>query len=69
MVNTSGKLIGINTMNLSLGGGSDGIGLAVPSNLVKNIIEQIIKYGQVVRGYVGLSGLRYFKWGYDYKSS
>ena len=55
MVNTSGKLIGINTMNLSLGGGSDGIGLAVPSNLVKNIIEQIIKYGQVVRGYVGLS--------------
>ena len=55
MVNTSGKLIGINTMNLSLGGGSDGIGLAVPSNLVKNIIEQIIEYGQVVRGYVGLS--------------
>ena len=55
MVNTSGKLIGINTMNLSLGGGSDGIGLAVPSNLVKSIIEQIIKYGQVVRGYVGLS--------------
>ena len=55
MVNTSGKLIGINTMNLSLGGGSDGIGLAVPSNLVKRIIEQIINYGQVVRGYVGLS--------------
>ena len=55
MVNTSGKLIGINTMNLSLGGGSDGIGLAVPSNLVKNIVEQIIEYGQVVRGYVGLS--------------
>lgn len=55
MVNLSGNLIGINTMNLSIGGGSDGIGLAVPSNLVKKITEQIIKYGRVVRGYVGLS--------------
>ena len=55
MVNLSGDLIGINTMNLSIGGGSDGIGLAVPSNLVKNITQQIIKYGRVVRGYVGLS--------------
>ncbi len=55
MVNLFGELIGINTMNLSIGGGSDGIGLAVPSNLVKNITEQIIKNGRVVRGYVGLS--------------
>ena len=55
MVNTDGNLVGINTMNLSLGGGSDGIGLAVPSNLVRNITEQIIKYGRVVRGYVGMS--------------
>ena len=57
MVNLSGNLIGINTMNLSIGGGSDGIGLAVPSNLVRNITEQIIKHGRVVRGYVGLSAL------------
>ena len=57
MVNISGNLIGINTMNLSIGGGSDGIGLAVPSNLVKRITEQIIKHGRVVRGYVGLSAL------------
>jgi S1-C subfamily serine protease len=55
MVNTDGNLIGINTMNLSIGGGSDGIGLAVPSNLVRNITEQIIKYGRVVRGYIGMS--------------
>ena len=55
MVNTKGDLIGINTMNLSIGGGSDGIGLAVPANLVRKITEQIIKYGRVVRGYVGLS--------------
>ena len=57
MVNLSGNLIGINTMNLSIGGGSDGIGLAVPSNLVRKITEQIIKHGRVVRGYVGLSAL------------
>jgi S1-C subfamily serine protease len=55
MINMDGHLVGINTMNLSLGGGSDGIGLAVPSNLVRNITEQIIKYGRVVRGYVGMS--------------
>ena len=55
MINIKGDLIGINTMNLSLGGGSDGIGLAVPSNLVKNITQQLIKYGRVVRGYIGMS--------------
>ena len=55
MVNLSGDLVGINTMNVSIGGGSDGIGLAVPSNLVRKIAEQIIKYGRAVRGYVGLS--------------
>ena len=55
MVNIKGDLIGINTMNLSLGGWSDGIGLAVPSNLVRNITQQLIKYGRVVRGYIGMS--------------
>ena len=55
MVNIKCDLIGINTMNLSLGGGSDGIGLAVPSNLVRNITQQLIKYGRVVRGYIGMS--------------
>ncbi len=55
MIDIYGNLIGINTMNISLGGGSDGIGLSVPSNLVKSIIEQIIKYGRAVRGYIGMS--------------
>tara|TARA_B100000900_G_C20479380_1_gene674790 strand:+ start:65 stop:1060 length:996 start_codon:yes stop_codon:yes gene_type:complete len=55
MVDINGNLIGINTMNVSIGGGSDGIGLAVPSNLVKKITQQLIKYGRVVRGYVGMS--------------
>ena len=48
MINLSGELIGINTMNLSIGGGSDGIGLAVPSNLVRKFTEQIIKYGRAL---------------------
>ncbi len=55
MVDINGNLIGINTMNVSIGGGSDGIGLSVPSNLVKKITEQLIKNGSVVRGYVGMS--------------
>tara|TARA_Y100000768_G_scaffold375957_1_gene347412 strand:- start:13743 stop:14738 length:996 start_codon:yes stop_codon:yes gene_type:complete len=55
MVDLNGNLVGINTMNVSIGGGSDGIGLAVPSNLVKKITKQLIKYGRVVRGYVGMS--------------
>ena len=55
MVNIDGNLVGINTMNVYIGGGSDGIGLAVPSNLVRNITEQIIKSGRVFRGYVGMS--------------
>ncbi len=55
MVDVNGSLIGINTMNLSIGGGSDGIGLAVPSNLVKKITKQLIENGRVVRGYVGMS--------------
>ncbi len=55
MVNVNGHLIGINTMNLSIGGGSDGIGLAVPSNLVRDITQQLIKYGRAVRGYIGMS--------------
>ncbi len=55
MVDINGNLIGINTMNVSIGGGSDGIGLAVPSNLVMKITKQLIEYGRVVRGYVGMS--------------
>ncbi len=55
MVDINGNLIGINTMNVSIGGGSDGIGLAVPANLVRKITKQLIKNGRVVRGYVGMS--------------
>ena len=58
MINLSGELIGINTMNLSIGGGSDGIGLAVPSNLVRKITEQIIEHGRASKRICGTVSLR-----------
>src|SRR5918993_140080 len=54
LVDTEGRLIGINTMILSQSGGSEGIGFAAPSNIVKNVVAQIIKYGRVRRGEIGV---------------
>jgi len=55
LVNMNGELVGINTAILSNTGGYQGIGFAIPSNTAKNIMEQLIKSGKVVRGYVGIS--------------
>jgi serine protease Do len=61
LINARGELIGINTMILTSGGGTFGgeagnvgIGFAVPSNLAKNVMEQIEKTGKVTRGYMGV---------------
>ena len=54
LVDTEGKLIGINTMILTQSGGSEGIGFAAPSNIVRNVVAQIIKYGRVRRGEIGV---------------
>jgi len=54
LVNTSGELIGINTAILSLYGGSIGIGFAIPINMAKDIAQQIIQYGSVHRGLMGV---------------
>lgn len=51
-----GKVIGVNTAILSPSGGSIGIGFAIPSNIVKNIITQLEKNGHVTRGYLGVVG-------------
>ncbi|WP_343153905.1 Do family serine endopeptidase [Buchnera aphidicola (Mindarus keteleerifoliae)] len=56
LVNLEGKLIGINTAILSPDGGSIGIGFSIPTNIVKNITDQIIKYGHVIRGELGIIG-------------
>ena len=55
LVNARGELIGINTAIFSQSGGYMGIGFAVPSNMVRSVMEQLIKGGKVVRGYLGVS--------------
>jgi serine protease Do len=55
LVNARGQLIGVNTAILSPSGGNLGIGFAVPSNMVRDVMNQIIKTGKVTRGYMGLT--------------
>ncbi len=54
LVNLGGELIGINTAILGPSGSSAGIGFAVPSNMVRKVMEQIIRFGEVRRGRVGV---------------
>ncbi|MCX8030883.1 MAG: DegQ family serine endoprotease [Thermodesulfovibrionales bacterium] len=55
LVNMKGEVIGINTAIFSKTGGYQGIGFAVPSNMVKGVIEQLIKKGKVTRGWIGVT--------------
>jgi Do/DeqQ family serine protease len=55
LVTLDGKLIGINTAILSPKGGNVGIGFAVPINMVRHVMEQIIEYGEVRRGRLGVA--------------
>ncbi len=57
LVSLSGELIGINSQILSGGqsGGNIGIGFAIPSNMAKNVLEQILKDGKVRRGQLGIN--------------
>lgn len=54
LVNTKGELVGINTAILTPIGGNIGIGFAIPIDLVKDISQQLIKYGSVDRGLMGI---------------
>ena len=54
LVNMAGQVIGINTAIKSSSGGSQGVGLAIPSNLAHNIMEQLLQNGVVRRGYLGV---------------
>src|SRR5476649_887966 len=56
LVNLNGELIGINTAILAPDGGNIGIGFAIPSNMVKNLTAQMVEYGQVRRGEIGIMG-------------
>lgn len=55
LVNLKGELIGINTAIFTRTGGYMGIGFAIPSNMAKNVMNSLIKYGKVVRGWLGVS--------------
>jgi serine protease Do len=54
LVDSDGRLVGINTMILSQSGGSEGIGFAAPSNIVRNVVTQIRTTGRVRRGEIGV---------------
>ncbi|HEX7330662.1 MAG TPA: DegQ family serine endoprotease [Pyrinomonadaceae bacterium] len=55
LVNTSGELIGINSQILSPSGGNIGIGFAIPSNMAKAVMDQLLKTGKVRRGMLGVT--------------
>ena len=54
LVDADGRLIGINTAILSGSGGSQGVGFAVPSDLARTVMESLVQYGHVTRGYLGV---------------
>jgi len=56
LINAYGELVGINTAIFSKTGGSDGIGFAIPIALAKGVMDQILKQGRVVRGWLGIAG-------------
>ncbi|WP_420811018.1 DegQ family serine endoprotease [Ferrimonas lipolytica] len=56
LVNLKGELIGINTAIIAPGGGNVGIGFAIPVNMVQNLTDQILEYGEVRRGVLGIIG-------------
>ncbi|VAW87910.1 hypothetical protein MNBD_GAMMA17-1739 [hydrothermal vent metagenome] len=55
LVNLRGELVGINTAIIAPGGGNVGIGFAIPTNMSQQIMAQLVKYGEVKRGKLGVS--------------
>jgi serine protease Do len=56
LIDENGNLIGINTAILSGGGGgNEGVGFAIPINMARNVMDQILKYGKVTRAWLGVS--------------
>jgi serine protease Do len=55
LVDAEGRLVGVNTAILSRTGGFQGIGFAIPANLARNVMEQLVANGKVTRGYLGVS--------------
>jgi serine protease Do len=55
LVDTDGRLLGINTAIFSRSGGSQGVGFAIPANLARDVMQSLREKGRVVRGYIGAS--------------
>ena len=55
LVNLDGQLVGINSAILSRTGGNIGIGFAIPANMMKTVMAQLVKYGEVKRGVLGVN--------------
>ena len=56
LIDLHGNLIGINTAIISGGGGGNqGVGFAIPINMARNVMEQIVEHGKVIRGYLGVT--------------
>lgn len=54
LINTKGELIGVNTAIIAPGGGNVGIGFAVPSNMARAVMDQLLEHGEVRRGRIGV---------------
>jgi len=54
LVDTDGRLIGVNTAIFSRSGGNEGIGLAIPTDLAREVMVSLVKDGKVTRGYIGV---------------
>jgi serine protease Do len=55
LVDVRGRLVGVNTAILSRSGGFQGIGFAIPANMTRSIMEQLVAHGKVTRGYIGVT--------------
>jgi len=56
LINALGEVVGINTAIFSQSGGSHGIGFAIPIQLAKEVMAQVIEHGRVIRGWLGITG-------------
>lgn len=55
LVNLRGELVGLNTAIIAPGGGNVGIGFAIPTNMAHSIMEQLVEYGEIKRGQLGIT--------------
>ena len=58
LINSRGELVGINTAVLAQDAGTEGIGFAIPVDLVRGVVDEIKKHGRVIRGWVGITRIR-----------